>query len=57
MKILNIIRSETDKNADYFMEKFATDNESKTIELNADTTDWDSLIDDIFESDKVVCWW
>ena len=57
MKILNIIRTEADKNADYFMEKFATDNESKTIELNADTTDWDSLIDDIFESDKVVCWW
>jgi len=56
MKVLHIFRSEPDENVEEFMTPFSDQDEKKTV-LYEPGVDWDTLVDDIFSSDKVISWW
>jgi hypothetical protein len=57
MKILNLLKSEAGKNVELFIEKMGEGEDSHTIKLYEETVDWNQLVDEIFASNKVVCWW
>ena len=56
MKVLHIFRSEPDENVKELMKPFS-DQDEKKITLYEPNVDWDTLVDDIFSSDKVISWW
>jgi hypothetical protein len=57
MKVLNIIRSESDDMVAQCVEAFSKDEEAKRIALYEGDVDWSVLVDEIFAHDKVICWW
>ncbi len=56
MKVLHIFKSEPDAQVEKLLEAFSED-EVTTIALFEGEVDWAALVDDIFEHDKVICWW
>jgi len=56
MKVLHILKSEPNETVQEFMEAFS-DEEVKTVPLFGGEVDWAALVDDIFEYNKVICWW
>jgi hypothetical protein len=56
MKVLHILKSEPDDDVSKLMEAFA-DDEVTTVRLFDGEVDWSALVDEIFEHDKVICWW
>jgi hypothetical protein len=58
MKILHILKTEPDDatNAIVFAINMPEEKDGTIIRLN-DTTDYEQLIDLIFEHDKVITWW
>ena len=56
MKVLHILKSEAIETVQGFMEAFS-DEEVKTVPLFEGEVDWAELVDDIFDYDKVICWW
>ena len=56
MKVLHILKSEPDETIQQFLEAFV-DDEVKTVSLFDGEVDWAELVDDIFDHDKVICWW
>ena len=57
MKVLNIIRSEPDEMIQKFVEAFSENNKDKVVALYKKDIDWDEVVDNIFDHDKVICWW
>jgi hypothetical protein len=57
MKILHILRSEPDDKVKTFIEKLSSDTEYKETHLYKENTDYDELIKDIFDYDKIISWW
>ena len=56
MKVLHIFRSEPDENVKELIKPFSDQEEKKTA-LYEPNVDWETLVDDIFSSDKVISWW
>jgi hypothetical protein len=56
MKVLHILKSEPDEMVEGFMEAFV-DDEVTTVTLYDGDFDWETLVDDIFSHEKIVCWW
>ncbi len=56
MRVLQILKSEPDEEIRSFMEAFTGDDVT-TVPLYEDGVDWEALVDDIFNHDKIVCWW
>lgn len=56
MKVLHILKSEPDEAVQELMQAFV-DDEVKTVALFEGEIDWAELVDDIFEHEKVICWW
>ena len=56
MKVLHILKSEPSETVQDFMEAFS-DEDVKTVPLFDEKVDWAALVDDIFDYDKVICWW
>ena len=56
MKVLHILKSKPSVTVQEFMEAFSEE-EVKTVPLFEGEVDWAALVDDIFEHDKVICWW
>ncbi|MFC2027737.1 hypothetical protein ACFLU3_03510 [Chloroflexota bacterium] len=57
MKVLNILRSEPDKNARWLIEETFRDDEVLEVPLYQEDIDYDDLVRQIFDSDRVVSWW
>jgi len=57
MKILYIYKSEPDETTKKFAEELAKGNEVIEYKLYEGNVDYDGLVKDIFECDKVICWW
>lgn len=57
MKVLNILKSEPDETVEKLGEAVSKVNPSTVIMLYADDVDWETLVDDIFLHDKIICWW
>ena len=56
MRVLHILKSEPDDDVVQMMNVFA-DDDNKTVKLFEGEVDWSALVDDIFEYDKIICWW
>jgi hypothetical protein len=56
MKVLHILKSEPDETVQEFIEAFSGD-EATTVTIYDGDVDWASLVDEIFDHDKVICWW
>ena len=57
MKILHILRSETDDITRMFIREVSQGEESIEVSLYQEDVDYDQLVNDIFESDLVISWW
>ena len=57
MKVLHILKSEPGESVERFSNFLATRHETSVVVLYEPTTDWDTLVDEIFGHDKVICWW
>jgi len=57
MKILHILRSEPDDLVRLFIQGTSRGQSAKEVPLHRGPVDYDQLVRDIFQSDKVICWW
>lgn len=57
MKVLHILRSEPDETVEKFTDAMSMENTASVVALYDESVDWPALIDEIFENDKVICWW
>lgn len=57
MATLHMLRSERDTATKALMRALPEDQTDKIVELYADDIDWESVIDDIFSYDNIICWW
>ena len=56
MKILHIVNSSVAKNVGDLMSSQEKDNEVKLIKLGSDEVNYETLIDEIENADKVISW-
>jgi len=56
MKILHIVNSSVGKNISDLMSAQENDNEVKLIKLGSDEVNYETLIDEIENADKVISW-
>ena len=56
MKVLHILKSEPDEAVEQLMAAF-DGADVTTIAVYEGDVDWEGLVDGIFASDKVICWW
>ena len=57
MKILHILRSETDDITRMFIREVSQGEENIEVSLYQENVDYQQLVNDIFESDLVISWW
>ncbi len=57
MKILHILRSAPDQMVREFISALAAAGDGVEISLGGERVDYDQLIKEIFESQKVISWW
>jgi hypothetical protein len=57
MKTLHILRSEPDELVRRLIRGMSRGQDDREVPLHRDPVDYDRLVEDIFQSDKVICWW
>ena len=57
MKTLHISKTEPDNNTKVLMDSISQGEETTVFKLYDEDTDYENLIDLIFEYDKTVSWW
>ena len=57
MKTLHILRSEPTPMTNHLIQATSAGKDDTTFLLYNDDIDYDRLVDDIFSSDRVICWW
>jgi hypothetical protein len=57
MKLLHILRSEPDDLVRLFIQGMSRGLSAKEVPLYRGLVDYDQLVRDIFQSDRVICWW
>ncbi len=57
MKLLNIIRSKPDEQVRLLVQETSKGKDAREVPLYDGQVDYDRLVKDIFEADKVICWW
>ena len=57
MKILHILRSEPDERVHSFIVETSENEEWEASRLFIDQVDYNELVQKIFSSERVICWW
>ena len=57
MKILHIIRSEPDDFVRSLVQDSFAGHEVEQVRLDQADVDYDALVQSVFESERVLCWW
>ncbi|WP_161807082.1 hypothetical protein [Desulfatitalea tepidiphila] len=57
MRILHLLRSEPDGTVEKITDVMSEDNTTTVVSLYEEAVDWSALVDQIFENDRVICWW
>ncbi len=55
--MLHLLRSAPDEMTRLFIDESSKDKESSEVCLYEGATDYDALIEKIFENDRVISWW
>ena len=57
MDFLHILRSEPDALVRRFIDGLSKGKQAREVPLYQGRPDYDQLVKDIFEAEKVICWW
>ena len=57
MDLLHILRSKPDDLVRRFVDGMSKGKKVREVPLFEGRTDYDQLVKDIFEAEKVICWW
>jgi hypothetical protein len=57
MKVLHILRSKPDDMIRLFIKEISASEERKEFPLYQGPVDYDQLVKEIFESDRIISWW
>ena len=57
MKILHIMRTQPDDMVTLFINKTSQGHDSSNFPLYQEPVDYDRLVQEIFDSDRVFSWW
>ena len=57
MKILHLLKSEPDENMRVLIDTLSKDREAILYPLYEDDTDYERMLDLVFECDQTVSWW
>jgi hypothetical protein len=57
MKTLHLVKTRPDNNTKTFIDVFSEGKEATVFNLYEPQTDYDELLDLIFEHDKIISWW
>ena len=57
MELLHILRSKPDDVTRKFIQGMSKEKQVREVPLYDGRTDYDQLVKDIFEAQKVICWW
>ncbi|HEY6221081.1 MAG TPA: hypothetical protein VIX13_00965 [Candidatus Eisenbacteria bacterium] len=57
MKYLHILRSEPDDVSRLLIQGLSSPGSAKEVHLYDGPVDYGRLVEDIFASDRVICWW
>ncbi len=57
MKLLHILRSEPNDLVRLLIRGMSQGESSQEVPLYLGPVDYDRLVADIFQSDRVICWW
>ena len=57
MTTLHVFKSEPDETTNTLVDIVSKTDDKKVFMLYKEEADYEKLIDQIFECDKIVCWW
>jgi hypothetical protein len=57
MNLLHILRSEPDDLVRRLIDGMSRGKTAREVPLHRGKVDYDQLVKDIFEAEKVICWW
>ncbi len=57
MTLLHILRSEPDDLVRKLIQKMSAGKGNREVPIYRGPVDYDQLVKDIFQSDRVICWW
>ncbi len=57
MQLLNVLRSRPDDLVKRLVEEVSRGKDHREEKLFEEPVDYDRLVKEIFEAEKVVCWW
>jgi hypothetical protein len=57
MELLHILRSKPDELVRRLIEGMSRDRPVREVPLHEGPPDYDRLVKDIFDAEKVICWW
>ncbi len=57
MELLHIVRTKPDDVTRKFIDGMSKGKQAREVPLYDGKTDYDQLVKDIFEAQKVICWW
>lgn len=57
MKILHILRSKPDDMVRLLIKEISAGEKSREVLLYAGVVNYDQLVKDIFQSDRIISWW
>ncbi len=57
MQLLNIVRSRPDDVERRLVQEMSRGKDAREVKLYEDRVDYERLVKEIFEAEKVVCWW
>jgi hypothetical protein len=57
MKILHIMRTQPDDMVTLFIKETSQGHDTRSVQLYQDPVDYDRLVQEIFDSDRVFSWW
>jgi len=57
VKLLHILRSEPDELVRRFIQAMSQGKTAREVPLHGGNVDYDQLVKDIFDAEKVICWW
>jgi hypothetical protein len=57
MTTLHVFKSEPDKITTTLVDLVSASDDKREFNLYGEKPDYEGLIDQIFECDKIICWW
>ncbi len=57
MQLLHVVRSKPDALVRRLVDEMSKGKKAREVPLYEGKVDYDQLVKDVFEAEKVICWW